>query len=34
VAYNHSLRFYDDESALKLGMRSLVRLTVDNMEGR
>ncbi len=32
VAYNHSPRFYVDESALKLGMRSLVHLTVDYME--
>jgi amidohydrolase len=34
VAYNHSPRFYVDESALKLGMRSLVHLTVDYMEGK
>jgi amidohydrolase len=34
VAYNHSPRFYVDESALKLGMRSLVHLTVDYMEKR
>jgi len=32
VAYSHSPRFYVDESALKLGMRSLVHLTVDYME--
>ena len=32
VAYNHSPRFYVDESALKLGMRALVHLTVDYLE--
>jgi amidohydrolase len=32
VAYNHSPRFYVDESALKLGVRSLAHLTVDYME--
>ncbi len=32
VAYNHSPRFTIDESALKLGMRALVHLTVDYLE--
>lgn len=34
VAYNHSPRFYVDESALKLGVRSLLHLTVDYLESQ
>ena len=32
VAYNHSPRFYVDESGLKLGVRALLHLTVDYLE--
>jgi amidohydrolase len=32
VAYNHSPRFSIDESALKLGTRTLVHLTIDYLE--
>jgi amidohydrolase len=34
VAYNHSPRFAIDESALKLGVRTLLHLTGDYLEGR
>ena len=34
AAYNHSPRFAIDESALKLGVRTLLHLTLDYMEGR
>lgn len=34
VAYNHSPRFYVDESALLLGVRALTHLTIDYMEGK
>jgi amidohydrolase len=34
VAYNHSPRFSIDESALKLGVRTLLHLTGDYLEGR
>jgi amidohydrolase len=34
VAYNHSPRFYVDESALLLGVRALAHVTVDYLEGR
>jgi amidohydrolase len=34
VAYNHSPRFYVDESALLLGVRALTQVTVDYLEGR
>jgi len=33
VAYNHSPRFYVDESALLLGVRALTHLTLDYMNG-
>ena len=33
VAYNHSPRFYVDESALLLGVRALTNLTVDYLNG-
>jgi amidohydrolase len=33
VAYNHSPRFYVDESALLIGVRALLRVTIDYMEG-
>jgi amidohydrolase len=33
VAYNHSPRFYIDESALLLGVRALTHLTLDYMQG-
>lgn len=32
VAYNHSPRFFVEDSAMKLGVRSLLHLTVDYME--
>ena len=32
VAYNHSPRFFVEDSAMKLGVRSLLNLTVDYME--
>ena len=32
VAYNHSPRFYVEDSAMKLGVRALLNLTVDYME--
>jgi amidohydrolase len=32
VAYNHSPRFQIDESALKLGVRTMTQLTLDYME--
>ena len=32
VADNHSPRFYVDESALRLGTRALIQLTLDYME--
>jgi amidohydrolase len=32
VAYNHSPRFFVEDSAMKLGMRALLNLTVDYME--
>jgi amidohydrolase len=34
VAYNHSPRFFVEDSAMKLGMRTLLNLTVDYLEGR
>ncbi|HWQ38822.1 MAG TPA: amidohydrolase [Burkholderiales bacterium] len=34
VAYNHSPRFYVDESALLLGVRALTHLTIDYMEAK
>ena len=34
VAYNHSPRFFVEDSAMKLGMRALLNLTVDYLEGR
>ncbi len=34
VAYNHSSRFFVEDSAMKLGVRALLNLTVDYMEGR
>lgn len=34
VAYNHSPRFYVDESALLLGVRALTHVTVDYLEGK
>jgi amidohydrolase len=34
VAYNHSPRFYVDESALLVGVRSLSRVTIDYLEGK
>jgi amidohydrolase len=34
VAYNHSPRFFVEDSAMKLGVRALVYLTVDYLEGR
>jgi amidohydrolase len=33
VAYNHSPRFYVDESALLLGVRTLLHLTIDYLSG-
>jgi amidohydrolase len=33
VAYNHSPRFYADESALLLGVRTLTHLTIDYLSG-
>jgi amidohydrolase len=33
VAYNHSPRFYVDESALLLGVRTLIHLTNDYLSG-
>jgi amidohydrolase len=33
VAYNHSPRFFIDESALLLGVRALTHLTLDYMQG-
>ena len=33
VAYNHSPRFYVDESGLLVGVRSLANLTVDYLMG-
>ena len=33
VAYNHSPKFFVDESALLLGVRALTHLTLDYMEG-
>jgi len=33
VAYNHSPRFYVDESALLLGVRTLTHLTIDYLSG-
>ncbi len=33
VAYNHSPRFFIDESALLLGTRTLIHLTLDYMQG-
>jgi amidohydrolase len=33
VAYNHSPRFYVDESALLLGVRALTHVTVDYLQG-
>jgi amidohydrolase len=33
VAYNHSPRFYVDESALLLGVRTLTHLTIDYLNG-
>jgi len=33
AAYNHSPRFYVDESALLLGVRALTHLTLDYMNG-
>ena len=32
VAYNHSSRFFVEDSAMKLGVRALLNLTVDYME--
>ncbi|HVY04835.1 MAG TPA: amidohydrolase [Burkholderiales bacterium] len=32
VAYNHSSKFYVEDSAMKLGVRALLNLTVDYME--
>ena len=32
VAYNHSPRFFVEDSAMKLGVRALLNLTVDYME--
>ncbi|MCW5619548.1 MAG: amidohydrolase [Burkholderiales bacterium] len=34
VAYNHSPKFYVDESALLLGVRALTHLTLDYMQGQ
>jgi amidohydrolase len=34
IAYNHSPRFYVEDAAMKLGMRSLLNLTLDYMEQR
>jgi amidohydrolase len=34
VAYNHSPRFFVEDSAMKLGMRALMHLTVDYLEGQ
>jgi len=34
VAYNHSPRFQIDESALLLGVRTLVHLTLDYLGGK
>jgi amidohydrolase len=34
VAYNHSPRFTIDESALLVGVRALLRVTVDYMQGK
>ena len=31
VAYNHSSRFFVEDSAMKLGVRALLNLTVDYM---
>ena len=33
VAYNHSPRFFVDESGLLLGVRALANLTVDYLNG-
>jgi amidohydrolase len=33
VAYNHSPRFYVDESALLIGVRALTQVTVDYLQG-
>ena len=34
VAYNHSPRFYVEDPAMKLGLRALLYLTADFLEGR
>ena len=34
VAYNHSPRFFVEDAAMKLGVRALLHLTMDYLEGR